>query len=309
MTCGRPTKRSGNPCRVPASPDMPSCRAHATTEEIIQIWEPRRRAQQDAYRTRQRRLKELWSAAVVAAKEAGPQATALADEIMRDYLRPSVPQPLVSRFKDRAVTQLRYAIGNEQSGYESGAVATTQSQLQQAARSLPPKVERAARATQRDGVLSILDRGHWAAGWLYHLTGLPMRTAHPDAVAETVDVLTGWLREGLDELRRLAAEVDDAASTRGVTRWLTRAAVDAARATPEAKPYRELTLPVLCGTIYGRLDVVIWQPRFPDIVVEIDSKPNPQSVRKLEFARDTGALAVWVRHGSGGITASHGVTA
>ena len=57
---------------------------------------------------------------------------------------------------------------------------------------------------------------------------------------------------------------------------------------------------------YGRLDLVIWHPEFPDIAVEIDSKPNPGSARKLAFARDAGAAPVWVRFGSGSIEAPDG---
>ena len=45
----------------------------------------------------------------------------------------------------------------------------------------------------------------------------------------------------------------------------------------------------------------------PDVVVEIDSAPNAESMRKLEFARDAGALPIWVRHGSGRITEPEGI--
>jgi hypothetical protein len=58
---------------------------------------------------------------------------------------------------------------------------------------------------------------------------------------------------------------------------------------------------------YGRLDVAVWHPDLPDVVVEIDSAPNAESVRKLEFARDAGALPIWVRHGSSRITEPEGV--
>jgi hypothetical protein len=52
---------------------------------------------------------------------------------------------------------------------------------------------------------------------------------------------------------------------------------------------------------------VICHPEFADIAVEIDSAPNPGSVRKLEFARDADAAPIWIRHGSGDITAPEGV--
>lgn len=50
-----------------------------------------------------------------------------------------------------------------------------------------------------------------------------------------------------------------------------------------AQPYRELRLPVVPpgATRCGRLDTVIRQPGAADIVVEIDSAPNPSSAAKL----------------------------
>lgn len=47
------------------------------------------------------------------------------------------------------------------------------------------------------------------------------------------------------------------------------------------RTYRELRIPVVPDGKgrYGRLDVVIWLPGGPDIVVEIDSAPNAASRR------------------------------
>lgn len=39
----------------------------------------------------------------------------------------------------------------------------------------------------------------------------------------------------------------------------------------------------------------------------IDSQPDPDAARKLEFARDAGAVPIWIRHGKGGITEPGGV--
>jgi hypothetical protein len=52
--------------------------------------------------------------------------------------------------------------------------------------------------------------------------------------------------------------------------------------------------------------VVIWKPGFPDIAVDVDSANKSESARKLEFARDAGAVPIWVRHGSGPIDAPAG---
>ncbi|MER5399851.1 hypothetical protein [Streptomyces sp. NPDC002599] len=79
---------------------------------------------------------------------------------------------------------------------------------------------------------------------------------------------------------------------------------------PYLRTYRELRLPVVPDgkDRYGRVDVVIWIPGGPDIVVEIDSAPNAASAQKLAFARDVGAWPLWVRFGSGGIEEIDGVT-
>ncbi|MCL3999029.1 hypothetical protein [Streptomyces lavenduligriseus] len=68
---------------------------------------------------------------------------------------------------------------------------------------------------------------------------------------------------------------------------------------PLARAYKELRLPVVPDGKgrYGRADVVVW----------IDSAPNPASAEKLVFARDAGAFPLWVRLGKGGIETIDGV--
>lgn len=172
-------------------------------------------------------------------------------------------------------------------------------------RKVPPSIWQAANAANGVGVLPLLDqdrsRGHWAAGWLYWLTGCAMPCPE-GMLASTANALAGWLENSLHDLPRTA-------DTARVTRCLTYAAWDAADATPDAKSWRELRLPVITpGTKnYGRLDVVIWHPHRPDIVIEIDSTAKRGSIQKLEFARDAGACPIWVRHGSGSIDVPDGI--
>ncbi|MDT0469243.1 hypothetical protein [Streptomyces gibsoniae] len=76
------------------------------------------------------------------------------------------------------------------------------------------------------------------------------------------------------------------------------------------RTYRELRVPVVrdgkgrCG----RQNVVIWMPGGPDNIVEIDSSPNAGSAQKFTFARDAGAVPLWVCFGSGGVEKIDGVT-
>lgn len=78
---------------------------------------------------------------------------------------------------------------------------------------------------------------------------------------------------------------------------------------PYPRTYRELRLPA-CRTAragYPRLDVVIWLPGVPDIVVETDSAPNPASAQKLAFTRDASAFPLWVRFDTWSIEKIDGV--
>ncbi|MFJ8628642.1 recombinase family protein [Kitasatospora sp. NPDC093550] len=101
-------------------------------------------------------------------------------------------------------------------------------------------------------------------------------------------------------------------STAAFTRLLTKQVGDPGRSLEgmfRAQPYRELRLPVVPpgATRYGRLDTVICQPGAADIVVEIDSAPNASSAAELAFARDAGAVPIWLRFGKGNVDAPDGV--
>ena len=58
----------------------------------------------------------------------------------------------------------------------------------------------------------------------------------------------------------------------------------------------------------GRVDVVVMRSDAPDIAIELDSAHNAASVTKLEFARDAGALPVWVRWHAGRVHQIDGLT-
>jgi hypothetical protein len=253
---------------------------------------------------------EQWQQAAATARKSGPQAAELVEAIERDYLSPDVPAPLAWEFHRHAMRFMQGAIGAEQARVKPGAIGGTNGQLRALARSLPPTIEEATAAAGDSGVLRILDQAHWAAGWVHHLS-----CTEPHPVSQ----------DDLDDAAHLVAQLtEDAATlikqqgmrTADITGILTHAIAELPRRVQykyksdnKWRTYRELRLPVLRpGAVrYGRLDLVIWHPEFTDIVVEIDSAPNPDSARKLEFARDAGAFAIWVRHGSGGISAPGGV--
>lgn len=247
--------------------------------------------------------REQWRDAPVLASEAKPEAADLVAQIERDCLASDTPVPLAWEFRTHAMKLMQGALVAEHAWGKPHAVGDVTGQLRGMARRLVPTIEQAASAARDDGVLRLVEHGYWAAGLLYELTGKPMRPA-PGALDATAAALKSWL----DQMAALLAATGGT-DARTATRNLTSAVREAARATPGARAYGELRVPVVRagGVRYGRLDVVIWHPDLPDVVVEIDSAPNAESVRKLEFARDAGALPIWVRHGSGRITEPKGV--
>ncbi|MCX5123550.1 MULTISPECIES: hypothetical protein [unclassified Streptomyces] len=130
------------------------------------------------------------------------------------------------------------------------------------------------------------------------------------------DVLADWAQSSVEVVARDRAAGRRAPTTAEITRSLTQAVISLRDGTgigpiaKYARTYRELRLPVVPDGKgrYGWLDVVIWLPDVPGIVVEIDSRPNPASVQKLVFARDAGAFPLWVCFGKGGIERIDGVT-
>jgi hypothetical protein len=264
----------------------------------------------DCVRERQDRQ---WQQAAETARESGPQAAELVEKIERECLSASVPAPLAWEFHRHAMKLMQGAIGAEQARVRPGAVGGTNGQLRALAKTLPPTIEQAAADAHDGGVLHLVDQAHWAQGWLYELTGRPIRPASPDVRDEAVALLASWL-EPVPALRAQLAAYGEENPTRHITGAIGRLVRDGAyldgKYRSKRRVFGELRVPVVTrdsAVRYGRLDLVVWEPGVPDIVVEIDSAPNPGSVRKLEFARDAGAVAVWVRHGSGGIAAPEGV--
>jgi hypothetical protein len=73
------------------------------------------------------------------------------------------------------------------------------------------------------------------------------------------------------------------------------------------RSFKELRVPLRDARTFGRLDLVVFRERLPDLVIEIDSQNVERSVAKLELARDRGALPVWVRWHSGSVPRLEGI--
>ncbi|MGA5823494.1 zinc-ribbon domain-containing protein [Kitasatospora sp. NPDC094028] len=247
------------------------------------------------------------------AKASAPKAAKLLDEVT---LPPQVPPPLVAEWRFWAAKHLQGAFGAEAAldNREGEVNAVLVRVTVQAAVLLPTKAE-AGRASAAGGVLKILDHAHWAEGWLHYLTGRKPRPVDADELDEVTGVFRGWLTEWAEEALTAVRAEKAVPETAAITRILTKEVGELGRSLSDplfgipAQPYRELRLPVVPpgATRYGRLDTVIRQIGARDIVVEIDSAPNPGSAAKLAFARDAGAVPIWIRFGKGGIDAPDGV--
>ncbi|MFL4909432.1 hypothetical protein ACJ6WF_41180 [Streptomyces sp. MMS24-I2-30] len=179
---------------------------------------------------------------------------------------------------------------------------------------LTPTKEKAGRAAATDGVLRLLNQTHWTEGWLHVLTGRRPRPVAEQDLRDIALILADYLQRWADDA--VAQVAQNRATGYGpprtpLTKALTAAVLDFARTVlgPNCRAYQELRLPVgPDGKVrYGRADVVICTPLLPDLVIELDSRPNPASAQKLAFARNAGAFPLWVRFGEGGIDKIDGV--
>jgi hypothetical protein len=245
-----------------------------------------------------------------AAKASAAEAAELIDAIP---VQDGAPEPLVREWRWWAAKHLQGAYGARAVQLRDKlSVGDVLAMVTAQAAALVPEKADAGRAAASSGVLTMLDQAHWAAGWLHYLTG---RSARP-VPAEDLLTMAGlfaewfgaWAREAVSSAAKGSAALDTAQITGALTREVGYLSRNLDGPVP-ARPYRELRLPVVppgAGR-YGRLDTVIWQPGFPDIAVEIDSAPNPAAAAKLAFARDAGAIPLWIRFGDGGTDAPEGV--
>ncbi|MEV6021444.1 hypothetical protein [Streptomyces sp. NPDC051997] len=235
-----------------------------------------------------------------AAKGAAGRAAALLDAVP---VPQDVPVPLVDEWRWWAAKQVQGAIATEEVMDKDGECGLVLERIARAAARLLPTWEMAARAAEVDRVLKLVDQAHWAEGWIHQFTG---RGRRPTAAEDLENIgfvldamLAGWSQSAARAVAENRAHGGLAPTTAEITRSLTRAVVSMtdhevfAPIASYVRTYRELRLPVVLDGKgrYGRLDVVIWIPHGPDIVVEIDSAPSAVSAGNLAFARDVGAFA------------------
>jgi len=249
-----------------------------------------------------------------AAKASAPKA---ADLIAAVPVQEGTPEPLVREWRWWAAMHLQGAFGREAVGMDGAAVDEVLAMVTEQAAHLRPTKADASRAAADTGVLRILDHAHWAAGWLHHLPGRRPRPVGDDELAAVARLFADWFGEWASYM--IGKGIAEQLSTAQMTKLITHQAGDLARSLslpglPQlpVRAYKEVRLPVIPpGAVrYGRLDTLIWHPLRGEIVVEIDSG-FPASLRssamKLAFARDVGAVPVWIRLDHANVTVPDGV--
>jgi hypothetical protein len=135
----------------------------------------------------------------------------------------------------------------------------------------------------------------------------PSARPEPDIVHSLAAAATAALRLETDSAVGLAFELElarayDDPGAEAATRELTNVVTYALKQWAHERgwrSWRELQVPLADERSTGRLDLVVFRFRQPDIVIELDSANVPRSIAKLEVARERGALPVWLRFGRG----------
>lgn len=287
----------GHTCEVPAPSarpdrDCPTCR-------------------REAWRQRDQQYRQQRAANSAAAKQLYADCADRAQALVQQ-LEPEgdPPAPLVVEWRRLALHDVRGAIVSEELFGKSGAIETALVHHRRLAGRLVPTAQDLRLAVERREPLRLLDRSHWAPGWLHYLGagGAPAVRVAPE-VASLDSTLSTGAEELLDYFGDRQLRVED------VTRILTDLIVGWAQSQETKwrdrrwKTFRELSLPITPAgsTRFGRVDLTVMRPDAPDLVVEIDSAHNDRSVEKLTFAHEAGGVPVWVRWRGGRVEAPEGV--
>ncbi|MFC6238031.1 zinc-ribbon domain-containing protein [Longivirga aurantiaca] len=258
----------------------------------------RKRRWQEAQAEYQARRVANSATAKRAYADSGERAAALLDDC-----RPpdDTPAPLVAEWRRVALHAVRVAIVSEEQFGKTGAVGTALAAQRRLAANLVPSVEDLRTAVARREPTPVLGRAHWPIGWLHHLGALEHDTTPAPDVLNDLD---SHLRQEVAALEALFGkrQLQMGDVTGLLTELIAGWAYDQEGKWRDRRwnVFRELSLPITPGksSRFGRLDLTIMRPQEPDMVVEIDSTHKEESLEKLVFARDAGALAVWVRwHG------------
>jgi hypothetical protein len=219
-----------------------------------------------------------------------------------------LPGPIRAQLRPGAVRDVAYAIVSEKHYGTNGAIAQALNVMGSRAGNAVPTLERIAKAEQRHEPVKVGDRGHWPAGWLHwHAPGEHRVADEPHTIAAVHAVL----EHAFTTIDAICVHRDDteAVPTPQRTALLTTSLREWSQHLGW-RPYAELGVPVMTttrSTLFGRLDLVIFRAGLPDLVIELDATNNPDTVPKLDYARDAGALVIWVRWGAGHLVALDGV--
>jgi hypothetical protein len=221
------------------------------------------------------------------------EAGSLAEQLWRErgYHKLAVP------LRQRAQTKLRGAITYSLVGQRSFGADPISPKLLQTLHELDQLLEGAPRDPGDRPVL-ILGEAFWGRA----LSEQPQPPARPE-----LDTLASLELAAAATLQQPPPFGAEQGRVPDMTWWMTAAIREWAHRLGWV-PYGEVRLPLVGDEREsGRLDLIVYRTRLPELVIELDSNNSPRSVAKLERARDLGALPVWIRWHRGSARAVGGV--
>lgn len=263
-----------------------------------------------AYQSRRAGYADRAAAAKLTRAEDRNQARELLSEIDVG----DIPAPLLGDWQAQALRDLTFAVSRERHHDEPGLTEVTLEAIRANTRILLPTAADLEFAVRTRQPVQVLRRAYWPRGWQHYLDPSTADVSASLADEGTIADLRLCLRTAVTEEK--SGGHNDRLNVAGLTRWMTETVATWAYGQVAERPsrwsvYRELSIPVTTpGKTgrFGRLDITVLRLGAPDLVVEIDSAHNDRSVSKLTFARDAGAVAVWVRWHSGRVEAPEGVS-
>jgi hypothetical protein len=212
---------------------------------------------------------------------------------------PHATPPLIGNWCRVSTNRLQDLVRLGHALTEDRARATLQ-EVHDLARNITPTPDDVHRAIEENNLVSIplTAERMWPAGWRWHHDAITQPPSQPDEEHQVASTIAAHITAGAgeDSTHRHSQKVADLTSL--FTSLIVQALTEH---DPTGRVHYEALIPLVAESRSqsGALDLVLCRSNAPDIVVEIDSKPKQWSARKLAYARQAGALTIWVRFGEG----------
>jgi hypothetical protein len=212
---------------------------------------------------------------------------------------PHATPPLIGNWCRIATNRIQDLRGLGYALTDDRARATVE-EVHHLAHHITPEPDDVHRAIEDNDLVSIplTSERMWPAGWQWHRHAITQPTPRPGEEHQVAATIVAHITAGAVETsaHRHHWKVRDLTSL--LTAQTTQALTEH---DPTGRVHNEALIPLVAkgGSQSGALDLVLCRGNGPDIVVEIDSKHKRWSTLKLTYARQAGALTIWIRFGEG----------